>query len=347
MPDHNSRNPAPAHAGHPARVFGAAVVLLVTTVALLNLAGCKPDSPAQPKLPTSLDQTITLAAEPAYTAGTSNTIVWSVAEPGGAAIPADWSFVAQRATDADFAVEVNDSPWLSGDQYTFTELVDGVTSYYRVKARNGQGLESDWSAPVSSTQDGLAPAALVLVLEEEQTSLMFNLEITAEDATSGVQQVELWFRKNAGDLQLHGVVEPGVVRFQTDAGGPHEFIALATDHAGNTQAPPNEPQATTVVPEPIILVDVQGYAWDITNAVLRHGIHLPWWDFGLGRFSIEPAIEPLMLGPGDNGWPDPGNIADVVAVDFDGDQRAYKISDLYGREVADDVVNGVPIAAAY
>ena len=185
-------------------------------------------------------------------------------------------------------------------------------------------------------------------MAEDQTSLLFNVEVAvAEDATSGVARIELWFRKNGGDLQLHGVVEPGIVSFQTDEDGRHEFVALATDGAGNTQKVPTDAQASTLVPEPIILVDAEGYAWDVTNAVLKHRIALNFWEFGLGRFTIRPAIDPPMVSPGQTGYPDPDNLADVVAVDFDGDVRAYKIGDLSGREVADDVVNGVPMAATY
>ncbi len=157
----------------------------------------------------------------------------------------------------------------------------------------------------------------------------------------------MFFRKNGDEFQSYGLVLPGVVSFQTDEGGPHEFIVQATDRVGNIQEMAALAQATTEVPEPIILVDSGGYAWDITNAVLKHGIHLQWWDFGLGRFTIRPAIEPYMMGPNDAGWLAPDNIADVVAVNIGGDQRAYKIGDLAGREVVDDVVNGVPLAATY
>ena len=162
-----------------------------------------------------------------------------------------------------------------------------------------------------------------------------------------MEHIDLWSRNNGGEWERHGLVEPGVVSFQTDVGGPHEFFAVATDRAGNVQDTPTGAQATTLVPEPIILVDSGGYAWDITNAVLKHRIHQVWWEFGLGRFTIKPAIEPYMIGPADGDWPDPQNLAEIVAINFNGDSRAYKIGDLAGREVADDIVNGVPIAATY
>ncbi len=348
MSNIHARSVAPWRAGHPVRTLGKTLVLLVTAAALLNLAGCSSDDPAVLEPPSHLSEVIHLAPEPEYTAGAENTVSWTVADAGTKAIPEDWFFLAQRSTDPTFESDISESSWVGGDQHTFEGLTDAVTSHYRVKARNGAGLESEWSATASTTQDAVAPVAEVLALLEDQTSLLFNVEVSvAEDVTSGVAQVELWYSKNGGDRQLHGVVEPGIVSFQTDEGGPHEFVALATDAAGNAQVMPTDAQANTLVPEPIILIDNGGYEWDITNAVLKHRIALPWWEFGLGRFTIRPAVEPRMIGPGEVGYPDSENLADVVAVDFEGDVRAYKIGDLSGREVADDVVNGVPMAATY
>jgi len=335
--------------GHPARAFGAGVALLVMAIAVLNLAGCNDDDPVRPPSQqiNTLSETVTVTTEPEFTAGTTNTISWAVADDGTKSIPDGWSFLAQRSPDVSFATEVDESAWASEDHHTFSDLTDGATNYYRVMARDGQGRLSQWSATASTTQDAQVPVATVLEMIADQTSLLFDVEVVAEDATSGIAQVDLWFRENGGDLQWHGIVEPGVISFQTDVGGPHEFIAVATDAAGNVQGLPTDTQAATLVPEPIILVDSGGYEWDVTNAVLKHGIHLPWWEFGLGRFTIRPAINPYMIGPADGDWPDPQNIADVVAVNFDGDSRAYKIGDLAGREVADDVVNGEPIAVTY
>ena len=341
-------NQAPHYRRHPAGVWGAGTLLVIAAMALASLAGCQSDDPARPDQPqdTILNGTVLLEAQPEFAGGTTNTISWT-AEAGTKTIPDGWSFLAQRSTDVTFETEVDESPWVSEDHHTFTELVDGTTNNYRVKARDGEGRESEWSLIESSTQDSQPPVATVMAMIEDQTSLLFNVEIAANEDASGVSQIELWYRKNGGELQLHGLVEPGVLSFQTDVGGPHEFFALATDNAGNTQQQPTEAQATTLVPEPIILVDSTGFEWDVTNAVLKHGIHLNAWEFGLGRFTIRPAIDPPMSSPGDGDYPDPNNLADVVAVNFEGDARAYKIGDLSGREVADDVVNGVPIAATY
>lgn len=345
MPEIHFRNAWPKGGRRPAGMFGSVLVAGFTLVATLGIVGCQSDDPSGPEKLTPLTNIIAIAAEPEFTAGLENTIAWTV--DGATALPAGWSYLAQRSTDPEFGADIVASDWLTEGQYTFAGLSDATPYYYRVRARAENGAESEWSEPVSSTQDAVAPIATVAELDADQTSLLFTLEISAEDAGSGVAAVNLWFSRNSGELQLYGPVEPGTVSFQTDAGGPHEFIALASDVAGNVQPRPEVAQATTVVPEQIILVDKTGYEWDVTNAVLKHSIHLQWWDNGLGRFTISPAINPRMAGPGQLGWLDEGNLAEVVAVDMNGDQRAYKIGDLNAHEVADDVVDGVPLAATY
>jgi len=329
---------------HRYKTMASAVVAFLL---LLALAGCRNDDPTVPVVPVVLSAGLTLVPEPEFSPGTTNTITWSVQEAGVSALPTGWSYLAQSSTDAMFNTGVDESPWLSEDNHTFANLADGATVYYRVKARNAQATESDWSLPVSSTQDAQAPIADITSLPSDQTSLLFNIDVTATDTGSGISQVELWYRQNGGDLVLYGLVTPGTVSFQTDTGGPHEFIALATDLAGNAQAMPTAPQATTLVPDPIILVDRDGFSWDITNAVLKHRIAEQWWDFGLGRFTIRPIINPRMINPGETGYPRPSDNTDIVAVSFNGDTRAYKIPDLNAREAVNDVVDGVPIAATY
>lgn len=88
--------------------------------------------------------------------------------------------------------------------------------------------------------------------------------------------------------------------------------------AGNRSAMPPAPQAVTLVPEPIITTDLTGEDFDITNAVLRHNIHEAFWANGLGRDTIRLVIGPRMIGPGETGYPDDQNTAEVIGVNVDG-----------------------------
>ena len=140
---------------------------------------------------------------------------------------------------------------------------------------------------------------------------------------------------------------PGPVRFQATASGPLELIPVAIDGSGNRQDLAQASTAVTLVPEPIIITDMRGEDFDITAAVLEYRMGVVFWEFGLGRFTIRPVIDPLMIGPGDIGYPLDSNIVEILAVNYEGDSRAYKIGDLPDKEVVDDVVNGVPIAVCF
>ncbi|MFT5232946.1 MAG: hypothetical protein ACI9UK_001365 [Candidatus Krumholzibacteriia bacterium] len=321
--------------------------MLLIISASLVLPGCDSvDDSVIPPVAAAFNSSVTINDEPEFTAGSQNEISW-VVDDGAAKGMDGLSYQVEVSTDATFVDDVTASTWVEATHHTFTDLLEGQTLYYRVMARNKDARTSPWSPAVSSTQDSSAPTATVVAFDEDETSLLFDVELTAEDAISGVDGINLWFRKNAGEWQLHGPVEAGITSFQTDEGGPHEFIAVATDVVGNEQEMPSEAQAETLVPEQIILVDGLGFEWDVTNAVLKHHIHLDFWAHGIGRNTIRPVIDPIMAYEGDVGFPSPTSLESVIAVNYDGDKRAYSIGILSGREVADDVVNGVPIAVTY
>lgn len=199
-------------------------------------------------------------------------------------------------------------------------------------------------APV---QDLVPPAALVAPLAEFQTSLTFQIDGLAADEDSGIADIQLLFRSPAGIWAEVGVFDDFPMTFTAATGGEHAFKAVATDLAGNVQDPDLAVVRTTIVPEPIIITDLTGEDFDITNAVLRYNIALNGWAHGLGRDRIPPIINPVFIHPGEPGYPHPENLADIIAVDFGGEQRAYAIGDLVGREVVDDTVAGVHLAATY
>ncbi|MCK4360034.1 MAG: right-handed parallel beta-helix repeat-containing protein [Candidatus Cloacimonetes bacterium] len=91
-------------------------------------------------------------SEPAYSTGTSNTVFWSASTDG----TSDVSYWVQCATDTIFSDTLDlfsEAGWILETNYKFTGLQIGNTYYYRVKARDEAGNESDTSNVVSSTQD--------------------------------------------------------------------------------------------------------------------------------------------------------------------------------------------------
>lgn len=92
--------------------------------------------------------------EPEYTSGDWNTISWTMDNASS------YQYYAEVSKTADFSDIVLNSGWIDETQYTASGLDDGEIYYYRVKARNAGGGESDWSNIVSSTQDISGPSII-------------------------------------------------------------------------------------------------------------------------------------------------------------------------------------------
>ena len=91
-----------------------------------------------------------IQAEPLFTAGTSNTLVWSSVGSGV-------EYQIERDTAAIFDNGLLSS-WMTATTDTHTGLTNGSTYHYRVRARNVLNQSaSEWSASVRSTQDASAP----------------------------------------------------------------------------------------------------------------------------------------------------------------------------------------------
>ncbi len=309
---------------------------------LLYTSGCNDNGPATggPTAPLSLDAP-SLTQEPQFTLGLENQVSWSTEDPAAG------SFLIQQAADQDFAAITNQSDWTTDSAYQFTGLENGVTYFYRVKARSSEANESPWSIPVSSTQDAEPPVTGIASTVNDQTSLRFKLVLEGSDELSGITEIDLWYTINAGEPQFYNTYGPGEMTFLATEPGNYGFFTESVDAVGNRSERSAEPQVSTQVPEPIIITDATGEDFDITNAVLKHRIGVAYWDFGLGRNAIRPVINPRMIGPGDPGYPDDQNIAAVIGVRMDDDIRAYKIGDIPDKEVVDDVVNDTPIAVTY
>ena len=213
------------------------------------------------------------------------------------------------------------------------------------------GCNEDDSPTGTTTElpppDSEPPVVSVGPIIPEQTSYRFEVPVTAQDAESGVAGFELWVVPEYGDTTSVGVFTASPVHFYADTLGRHDFFAVATDSAGNTSQPAAGDSASTVVPERIVITDVLGENFDVTNAVLRYSLHLWGWGHGLGRRAIPPINFPPLIHPGEPGYPEPYRTFSIIGVVFGNSARGYPIDELTSREVANDTVGGVHLAAVY
>lgn len=121
-----------------------------------------------------------LASEPDITVGTSNTIFW------GAVAEAN-DYLAECANDVNFAGVVYDSGWIMDTNCTFVGLEVGQQYFYRVKARDASGIESEWSNVESSVQVTLGEAVeTVLDANSLQNENMMNALLNKIDAAQAM-----------------------------------------------------------------------------------------------------------------------------------------------------------------
>lgn len=185
----------------------------------------------------------TMVAEPEFTVGVINTVVWSDESASGA-----MAYYAECATDAEFTSVVAASDWVAELTFEFSGLTDGQIYHYRVMSRDEYSQESAWSAAVFSTQDAAAPISSVDPLPPTQSALAFDVPYTVSDEVSGVAYVELFFNFEGGDYNSFGTFTESPVAFTAASDGAYGFYTIATDAVGNVEAEPDTPpDASTTI----------------------------------------------------------------------------------------------------
>ena len=97
----------------------------------------------------------------------------------------------------------------------------------------------------------------------------------------------------------------------------------------------------------VTIVDLDGKHWDITQAVSRYGFDPARFAYGLGAFAVVPLMTPPVAAPSDSGYPAPDDAFAVIGGTFSGEARAYRLDDLVGVELVDDLVGGEAIAVVH
>jgi len=112
----------------------------------------------------------TMLAEPEYTKGDSNNVMWNM--PGSGV----YNYYVQLSTVSDFSQIEDNSGWISNLAYEFTGLESGQMYFYRVKARNAYGGESAWSNIVFSVQDDTGPEIVLISISDIEENTNVNWE---------------------------------------------------------------------------------------------------------------------------------------------------------------------------
>ncbi|MCJ2540684.1 MAG: hypothetical protein LN414_05390, partial [Candidatus Thermoplasmatota archaeon] len=136
--------------------------------------------------------TPSMAAEPQFTQGLSNTVSWSDAVDVGIG---GVQYFCQASTDGAFSDVVGTYGWGSANSATFTGLNNDQIYYYRVMARDAFDYRSPWSSVVWSTQDASPPSRPVmgpLVNYYPGTELTVTWSLAIDTGIGGVTYYVQW-----------------------------------------------------------------------------------------------------------------------------------------------------------
>lgn len=209
-----------------------------------------------------------MTAEPAFTAGTTNQVFWSVVtDPSGG--------VEYNVRADDGVNPPMESGWIAANDHTFTGLVHGTTYNYDVQARDGLGNTSAFSATVSSTQDDVTPESAVGALAPAYGTWTISIPWTGSDDLSGLAHVQLMYQVDGGGYVPYGTTyTTSPIAFTATMDGDYDFYTVAVDVANNVEQSPEAdaqsttldttpPVAPTMLPEPPFNLGLENnVGWD-------------------------------------------------------------------------------------
>jgi len=86
----------------------------------------------------------------------------------------------------------------------------------------------------------------------------------------------------------------------------------------------------------VIITDITGREWDITNAVNKYGMEANQFHFGIGIGAIPSVDNPRVLDQTSPGFPGPDFEVEIFGTDIEEDQRAYSRYELSRHEIFND-----------
>jgi WD40 repeat protein len=182
-------------------------------------------------LPSQTPNTPILSIEPAYTAGTTNSLSWT-------AVTSATAYYLEWSTNLSFTPQTGNSDWIAATFHTATGLSDGQTYYYHVKARDNLLAESAWSNITSSTQDASPPSAPGTPTDEGTTWPAHSVRFfwtAGTDTGSGVASYDLQVGSSPGGSDAFNASVGNVLTWAATGQNGQTLYARvrALDRAGN------------------------------------------------------------------------------------------------------------------
>jgi len=116
------------------------------------------------------------------------------------------------------------------------------------------------------------------------------------------------------------------------------IILFSTFNCTSSQDSDNAEDITIL--EPVTIIDRAGREWDVTHAYHVYGMDPEFFNFGLGIGVINSVDEPEVLVNGDPAYPDPSWDEEIFGVDYNGEQRAYSVTEISSHEVFNEIYPG-------
>jgi len=195
------------------------------------------------------------ASAPAYSDSSTWKVGYSASPSQGGPPIAEVDLYAEGPGQSTYTKVASDTSGSGSGTFNFTASAgDGTYSFYTVATDQGGDVQPAPSSGQASTQlDTVAPSSTASS-PSYSTASSWNVTYTAADNNggSGLARVDLYAQapgQSSYTLVASSVGSAGSGSFTyTPSGGDgtYSFYTLASDNAGNVQAAPSSPQATTV-----------------------------------------------------------------------------------------------------
>lgn len=207
-------------------------------------------------------------ALPQYISATSFPVNWTGSDGGSGLHNVRLFYTKDNGPWTQYLAQFSSSP------ITFIHMGDGYYEFYTIGKDNASNYEAPpGTRDAFTTVEETPPNSTLLQLPEFTNQTAFDIEYTAEDQGVGLDDVEIFFRKDNGGWSSLGSISSSPYNFVSSGDGLYDFYIIAKDILGNTETKPQLPEASITVDTvpPMVtphLVGVKGDSGWFTTGVL-------------------------------------------------------------------------------